>query len=67
MITFNNLNLIYDYENEYLKYNLFFSPELFCFIKDKKLYIDFNKKISNIFSIGILVLLYILNNNIDIR
>ena len=43
LITFNNLNLIYDYENEYLKYNLFFSPELLKNIKDKKLYINFNK------------------------
>ena len=34
LITFNNLNLIYDYENEYLKYNLFFSPELLINIKD---------------------------------
>ena len=43
LITINNLNLIYDYENEYLKYNLFFSPELFVNINNKKLFIDFNK------------------------
>ena len=43
LITINNLNMIYDYENEYLKYNLFFSPELLKNINDKKLFINFNK------------------------
>ena len=35
--------MIYDYENEYLKYNLFFSPELLKNMNNKKLSIDFNK------------------------
>ena len=43
--------------------NKFFSPELFKNINDKKLYIDFNKKISNIFSIGILILILIINDS----
>ena len=43
LITFNNLNMIYDYENEYLKYNLFFSPELLKNMNNKKLFIDFDK------------------------
>ena len=43
--------------------NKFFSPELFKNISNENFVIDFNKKISNIFSIGILILILIKIDN----
>ena len=57
MITLNNLYKIYNYEKYIMNNNKFFSPELLKNINNKNLVIDFDKKICNIFSIGILILI----------
>ena len=59
----NDLYQIYDYEKYYMNNNKFFSPELFKNISNENFVIDFDKKISNIFSIGILILILIINDN----
>ena len=63
MITLNNLYKIYDYKKYIYNNNKFFSPELLKNIIDKNLIYDFDKKISNIFSIGILILILIINDS----
>ena len=57
MITLNDLYKIYDYEKYIYDNNNFFSPELFININNENFVYDFDKKISNIFSIGILILI----------
>ena len=65
LITLNDLYKIYDYEKYMIDNNKFFSPELFIDIINENFVYDFDKKISNIFSIGILILILIkIDNNI---
>ena len=59
MITLNDLYKIYDYEKYIYDNNNFFSPELFIDINNENFVYDFDKKISNIFSIGILILIWL--------
>ena len=57
MITLNDLYKIYDYEKYVIDNNKFFSPELLVDIINENFIIDYDKKICNIFSIGILILI----------
>ena len=61
----NNLYKIYDYKKYIYNNSKFFSPELLKNINNENFVYDFDKKISNIFSIGILILILIkIDNNI---
>ena len=57
MITLNDLYKIYDYKKYIYDNNKFFSPELFINIINENFDYNFDKKICNIFSIGILILI----------
>ena len=59
----NDLYKIYDYKKYIYNNNKFFSPELLKNINNENFVYDFDKKISNIFSIGILILILIKIDN----